>query len=357
MRSFVVMALAVGGCTGEQEPGTIVTVAGTGLAAFTGDGEDPALTPLYSPLQVFFQLDGTPMIVDWNNHRVRAIKADVMTTVIGTGLFIGAADPNSSPLDFALHHPYQFETAADGQIYFAGYHDPRAFRIDAGDIVRVVAGFGAVGSGGDGGPAVLAFLANPTGIAVAPDGTVFIADEVNSSVRRVGPDGIIDRIAGTGTVAYSGDGGAAIEAGLRAPTRLALDAGGNLYICDTGNHVIRRIDRDGIITTFAGNGTPAYAGDGGPANEASLNLPRDLAVAPAGEILIADTGNNVVRAVSTDGTIRTIVGTGAAGFAGDGDLAQLAQLYAPYGIELAKDGMLWIADTYNHRVRRVAPKK
>jgi len=189
---------------------------------------------------------------------------------------------------------------------------------------------------------------------VAEDGTVYLADDAYHNIRRVDPNGIIHHFAGTSTLGYSGDGGPASEAALHSPTRLALDDGGNLFVCDSGNHVIRRIDAQGIITTVAGSGEAGYAGDGGPALEAKMDFPIDIAMRPGGGYLIADSNNNAVRLVDGNGNMRTVAGTGEEGFSGDGGLATEATFDHPVGVAIASDGSLWIADTYNHRVRRVS---
>ena len=351
-----ILVAALVGCSGEDVPadgfGTITTVAGTGQAAAGPDGLKPTETDLYLPIQVVFDQDDRPLIVDWNNHRVRTILSQRMITVLGTG-FEGISEPNSLTITFSVHHPFQFHRAPDGQIYFAGYHDPRIFRIDAREYVRLVAGNGSSGNAGDGLSAELAFIGAPTGVAVAQDGTVYLSDEAYHRVRRVEPDGTIRHVAGTSTSGYSGDGGLAKDAALYGPTRLAVGVDGSLFIADTLNHAIRRIDLSGIISTVAGNGTAGYSGDGGLAVEASLSKPVDVAVAPDGGLFIADSFNHAIRFVDAGGIIITVAGTGAEGFSGDGGPAAEASLKLPHGVSIASDGSLWIADSANHRVRRI----
>jgi streptogramin lyase len=187
-----------------------------------------------------------------------------------------------------------------------------------------------------------------------PDGGLYISDAEAHVVRHVDPSGIITTAAGTGERGYSGDGRPGNEAALNGPTRLRLDDAGNLYICDTENHVIRRLARDGIITTFAGTGALGYSGDDGPAGAAQLHTPYDVRFSPAGDLYVADTGNNVIRRITPDGIITTVVGTGGPGFAGDGGDARACQLDRPSSVTFDPEGAMWISDTFNQRVRRIA---
>lgn len=180
-----------------------------------------------------------------------------------------------------------------------------------------------------------------------------MVDELNHNVRRIDPAGIIHAFAGTSTRGYSGDGGPAVAAALNGPTRLERDPNGDLYLCDTNNHVIRRIDAGGTITTVAGTGEPGASGDHGPATEAKLYRPIDLLLLDDGSMLIADSENHRVRQVDRSGIIRTIVGTGTAAFGGDGGAPLEASLHTPWGLAIDAEGALWIADMLNHRVRRV----
>ena len=208
---------------------------------------------------------------------------------------------------------------------------------------------------GDGGPALNAVLNRPAGLAVGPDGSFYIADQDNQRIRRVGPDGIISTVAGNGTAGYSGDGGPATAAALNRPSGVAVGPDGSLYIADQGNQRIRRVDLNGIISTVAGNGFGAGYGDGGPATSARLLNPAGVAVGPDGTLYIADTDHERIRRVDLNGIITTIAGTGSRTSTGDGGQARLASIGDPTGVALGADGSLFIVDTYNHHVRRVAP--
>ena len=225
-------------------------------------------------------------------------------------------------------------------------------------MISTVAGTGPKGRGGDGGAATEAMLNIPRDIAIGPDGSIYLSDTANWLIRRVGPGGVITTVAGIGSDedgygGFSGDGGPALEAELNLPGGIAVGPDGSIYIADTGNHRIRRIDRNGIITTVAGDGSYRHSGDGKPAVDASLNSPSDVAVGPDGSLYIADTENSRIRRVSPTGIITTVAGNGPRGFSGDGGPATKAQLNLPRGIAIGSDGCLYIADTINHRIRRV----
>jgi len=222
--------------------------------------------------------------------------------------------------------------------------------------LTAVAGTGREGSSGDGGPATNAELRFPEGVTVDPAGNLFIADWGNHRIRRVeASTGIITTVAGTVRKGYSGDGGPAIRAELRFPFGVAVDNAGNIFIADSANYVIRRVDLgSGIITTVAGTGDRGFRGDGGPAARAQLGGPQGLAVDESGNLFIADRDNSRVRRVdAATGVIATVAGTGTAGFSGDGGPAISAQLSFPAGVAVDLAGNLFIADTDNDRIRRV----
>ena len=226
----------------------------------------------------------------------------------------------------------------------------------------VVAGDGTPGYSGDGGLATAAALSGPTGVAFDAAGDLFIADSNNNVIRELKTDGTIVTVAGNGTAGYSGDGGpataAALDLGLWyaeiANGGLAVDSAGDLFIADTLNNVVREVRPDGIITTVAGNGTPGYSGDGGPATAATLNNPASLAVDANGDVFIADTNNNVIREVNPDGTIITVAGDGTPGYGGDGGAATAAALRYPTSVVVDTQGDLFIGDFNNGAVREVA---
>jgi sugar lactone lactonase YvrE len=218
--------------------------------------------------------------------------------------------------------------------------------------ITTVAGDGTAGFAGDSGAATAAELDYPSGIAFDGSGNLYIADQVNHRVRMVSTSGTITTIAGNGTLGYSGDKGPATSAELKYPCGVAVDSSGNIYIADTGNNVIRKVS-SGTITTFAGDNTAGYSGDAAAATSAELDGPVGLAVDSAGNVYIADTTNNVIRKVTTDGNINTIVGNSYADFYGDGIPALSSSINHPLGIALDAAGDIFIADQLNQRIRRV----
>jgi DNA-binding beta-propeller fold protein YncE len=226
--------------------------------------------------------------------------------------------------------------------------------------ISLVAGRGVAGYLGDGGPATLAQLNGPTGVAVDAAGGILVVDASNR-VRRIAY-GTITTIAGSGVagqvsqgVPLPEDGGPAIDAQMNDPIGIAIDHEGKILIADALYHRIRQVTADGTITTIANNGIPSFLGDGGPATAANLQYPTGVALDHDGNMFIADAGNHRIRRIDPDGTITTVAGTGGAGFAGDGGPATEAQLHKPTGVAVSRKGELFIADEYNHRIRRVGP--
>jgi sugar lactone lactonase YvrE len=367
---FFSAAAALGLACAEPPPppkdlkGTLSTVAGTGTAGLGADGKPAAQTPLYLPQDLTFGPDALPYILDWNNHRIRRIDAGgKVETVAGTGEL--GDGPEGPALKSRFNHPTHLIFDGTGKMIVAAWHNSRVKRIDlTAGTLEDICGTGKRAFGGDGGPALTADLDLPAAVALDAAGNLFISDQANQRIRKVDGKGNIATVVGKGTSGYSGDGGPALQAEINSPKgqaaepagRIALDAAGNLYLADSGNHAIRKIDAKGIITTLAGTGSPGYAGDGAEATKAQLDTPTDVEIGPDATVYIADTGNSCVRAISTDGVIRTVAGTcGQRGFAGDGEAAVAAKLDRPYGIALDRTGALYIADTHNHRIRKVHP--
>ena len=242
---------------------------------------------------------------------------------------------------------------AGGSVYIADQVNHVIRKVTPDGNINVFAGIGTAGFAGDGNTALNAYFNHPLGVAVDTAGNVFIADSNNNAIRKVDTTGKVSSIAGnTGSAGYGGDGGPAISGYLNLPNAVVLDSAGNLYIADTGNNRIRKISASGTLTSVAGNNFPAYAGDGGPAVVAELNHPEGVAVDTAGNVYIADTFNNVIRKVS-GGIITTFAGTAVAGFSGDGAAAKLAKLNHPEGVAVDASGNVYIADSFNNRIRRV----
>src|SRR6201996_2310802 len=242
---------------------------------------------------------------------------------------------------------------ATGDLFIADTARNQVFEITLGGAIMVVAGNGTQGFSGDGGPATAAELNAPMSVAVAHDGTLYIADTGNQRIRAV-QGGNITTFAGRGARGFAGDGGLATAAALNQPVTLALDATGALLVCDKGNERVRRISA-GQIATVAGNGVQGFAGDGAAAISAELNEPSGIVATADGRVFIADTNNQRIRVVGTNGTISTFAGNGAAGSLGDGGPASAAQLSRPVGLALDAADNLYVTDENNHRLRRIAP--
>ena len=252
-----------------------------------------------------------------------------------------------------------------GNFYFMDRESHNVYRIDKNRNVIGVAGNGAFslrdrtgGYTGDGGPAIQAHLSRPQGGTVDEAGNIYIADTFNHCVRLVDTNGIIRTIAGqkpyrSAPGGFTGDGGPATLARLNMPQDVAVDKDGNVYIADINNNRIRKVDVDGVITTFAGCDTAGFSGDGGPATEASLRRPRGITTDKAGTLYIADSGNHRIRKVKPNGIICTIAGIGVAGFAGDGGPATEAHLQSPSNVTIDPSGNLYIIDKGNERIRKV----
>ena len=249
----------------------------------------------------------------------------------------------------ALSSPVGVAVDSAGSLYFASRN--RIRKVDTAGTITTIAGDGTAGFSGDSGPATAARLDNPLGVAVDGAGSLYIVDEDNNRIRKIDTAGTITTIAGDGTAAFGGDGGLAIAAQLNSPSDVAADSAGNVYIADTGNQRIRKVDTAGTITTIAGDGTAGFNGDGGPATDAQLSNPLGVAAGSTGSVYIADTFNLRIRKVDTAGTITTIAGDGTFGFSGDGGPATDAQLNVPIGLAVDSDGKVYIADAFNSLIR------
>jgi class 3 adenylate cyclase len=279
-------------------------------------------------------------------------------TVAGTGVSGDGPDGRAATAT-DLAHPIALATDSAGRLYVVDGN--RVRRINADGTVTTIAGTGHAGFSGDRGPATSADLDAPQSIAIDSAGDIYIADSQNNRVRRVDPQGIITTIAGSGQAGYGGDGGPATKATLADPTGVIIGFGNTILIADKGNNRVRAVDATGTIATFAGTGDPGYAGDAGPATSALLNDPQCLAVDAKDNVYVADTLNDRVRRIAVDGTISTVAGTDVRSFSGDHGLATDASLQLATGplsgggcLAVDAAGDLFIADALNNRVREVA---
>jgi uncharacterized protein (TIGR03437 family) len=312
-----------------------------------GDGE------LEEYAHIAFDAQGNLYIPDQLNNRIRRVTpAGIITTVVGSGehAFLGN---NVPALEAALDNPTAVAFDSQGNLYIADQHNNRVRRVSPQGIITTFAGNGSHSFGGNGGPAAAASLDFPGGLAVDAAGNVYISDTHNNQVRRVAPNGVITAFAGAGDHGFGGDGGPAVRAALDFPAGLAVDAAGNLYIADQHNDRIRRVSPDGMITTVAGTGEPGFSGDGGPATGAQLDYPADVALDAQGNLYIADMYNNRVRRVDRNGIITTVVGNGVHGYGGDGGPPLEAALDFPSGLAFDAQGNLYITDHHNNRIRKV----
>jgi len=280
------------------------------------------------------------------------LPAQMMNTVAGIAYY-GWSGDGGPATSAGLWHPNGIAADNKGNFYIADSDDNRIRKVSKDGIITTVAGNGSQGHGGDGGVAISAELNGPKGIAVDEVGDIYIADVFNCCIRKVDVNGIITTVAGNGINGFYGDGGLATQAELSFPEGVAVDVWGNIYIADYYNNLIRKVDTHGIISTLAGNPNGGNSGDGGPATYASLDFPHGVAVDYAGNVYIADQNNNRIRKVNALGIISTVAGNGSSGFSGDGGPAVYAQLNMPEGMIIDGAGNIYIADTYNFRIRMV----
>lgn len=282
---------------------------------------------------------------------------NTLQTLAGTGA-LGYSGDAAAATAATLATPAATAYDLAGNLYIADSNNHVIRKVDTtGTITTVagssVAGVGIEGFGGDGGPATSALLDTPMGVAVDASGNLYIADTHNQRIRRVNAAGVITTVAGNGTAGYSGDGSVPTSAELFLPQGVALDAAGNLYIADTGNERIRKVSGS-IITTVAGNGLQMYSGDGGAATAAGLDTPTGVAADAFGNIFIADSHNQSIRMVSLAGKMSTVAGNGTLGYSGDSGNATSATLAKPTGVAVDASGNLYIADSNNNRIRQVS---
>ncbi|MFN0112791.1 MAG: BACON domain-containing protein [Blastocatellia bacterium] len=375
----------------------ISTIAGIGLSGFNGDGLAALASRLSVPNSIAVDSVGNIFIGDRENLRVRKLIFATANDNVAPTIAITA--PTTQPTFTTTTSPLTLSgTASDNAAVFlvrwsndrggsgvaggsnawtvpgiALQNGANTLTVTAWDVrgnassaklvvnfnaqqmITTLAGTGLTGATGDGGAAIGARLFLPTGVAADAAGNVYIADSANNRVRKVTPAGVILPFAGNGMLGSSGDGGQAIDASFNQPQSVAVDSTGNVYISDSSNHRIRRVAPNGVITTVAGTGADSFGGDGGPATQAQLNTPFQIAVDLAGNLYIADAVNRRVRKITTStGVITTIAGDGRVGTSGDGGMATKAQFLLPYGVTVDRNGVVFVLDAFDGRVRRVA---
>ncbi len=309
---------------------------------------------LNGPMALTVDRSGDVFIADTLNNVIREIDPNgKVTTVAGDGRAKYAGDGGPARLA-SLNHPSGVAVDAKGNLYVNDENNFVVRRVGTNQVISTIVGTGKAGYSGDGGPAIKAQIAGAIGLTVDREGNLYIADTGNCVIRKVNRKGIITTVAGNGAAAYGGDGGPALLASLRYPTDVALGPDGDLYIADYFSAAVRKVNSAQFITTVAGNGIQGYSGDAGPARQASLHGPVRVALDAGGNIYIETDGDGRVRQVNTDGIIHTIAGNGKQGFSGDGGPAALASLHGPYGMAIDQRDTLYLADTGNNRVRVIS---
>jgi hypothetical protein len=353
-------------------PGTIQTVAGKSPSGYSGDGGPARDAAMNEPRMLTFDGAGTMYIVDTFNQVIRRVGRDgVITTIAGhsTGYvprkdadckenFSGEGVPARQA---TMSCPHSAAVAANGDLYIADSANDVIRKVDSQGIITTVVGEGGKpGDDGDGGPARAAHLQGPKGIVFDANWNLLIADSGNDKIRRVdAATGVITTVAGTGETGVTGNGGPATAARLSEPRTLAVAPDGSIFFTEPKENIVRRIDPNGTITLFAGTGKAGFSGDGGPANRAMLNFNRGVNVDGAGTVWIADSLNQRIRKVDANGIITTVAGNGKACYyssnntCGDGGPAAAAGFAVPRAVDFDDAGNLFIADTFNERIRRI----
>jgi sugar lactone lactonase YvrE len=320
-------------------------VAGDVTATALGDGGPALAARLRWPMGIVVDAAGNVYVTEYKGHRIRKIAPDgTITTIAGTGRPRYAGD--GAPATGDLGSPTGLTLEWDGSLLVStGADANRVIRLGLDGLLHTVAGTGATDFQGDGGPPPKATFSETTSTVIDPRGNLYIADIGNSRVRRVTPDGIIWTVAGGGTKsATQADGGPATKAALRNPVCLAVDESGTVYFTEWHANRIRKLTPDGIITTVAGTGTAGFSGDGGPALQAQLRWPAGLARDSAGSLFFTDYGNLRIRKIAPDGTISTVAGNGQVGFTGEGGPATATGLAGPAHLAIDAKGNLFFTD-------------
>ncbi len=352
--TFIIMIAFIGeSLITNAQTYTIYTIAGNGLATYSGDGGPATTAGIFNPEDLACDNLGNTYFSDPGNNRIRKIDNNgIISTIAGTGT-AGYSGDGSAATSAQINNPIGIVIDTIGNIYFVDYGNNCVRKINSNGVINTIAGTGSFGFSGDGGPAIAASLYQPQGIALDNLGNVFIADVSNVRIRKVDTSGIITTVAGNGSFGFSGDGGDATLAQLsEKPYAVEADHSGNLFIADTYNHRIRKVNANGIISTIAGDGTAGFSGDGGAATSAQLNNPSNISIDTIGNLYVTDGANNRIRKINTNGIISTIAGNGIAGFSGDSGVAISASI-TPKGTVVSRSGKIYIADIANNRIREL----
>lgn len=338
--------------TGSGPP---LAIAGDGTFNTPLEQVDATLSPLSSPIGIALDDVGNLYVAEEGSQRVRRINPNGIIQTIaggGSGASLGDGGPATSG---RLVDPVAVAADSFKGVWIADYLGNRIRGILASGILFTQAGNGEAGFRGDQAPAQTSQLNRPRGLALDRQGNLYIADTMNHRIRCIRPNGFIETVAGNGVRGYHGDGGPGVQAHLNAPLGVAVDSLGNLLIADSGNHAIRKLNPLGIISTVAGSGGRGFSGDGGPPALAFFNSPSAVASDAQGNIFIADTFNHRIRRLSSSGILSTIAGDGTGGFSGDGGPALQARFRSPSSLAVDEAGNIYVADLDNHRIRKLSP--
>lgn len=343
-------------CANTITAQNIYTCYGNGTIGSGGDGGPASAAQFSWPVAITIDSNNNIYIADagTSGHRVRKIdRTGIIHTHAGTGIS-GYSGDGGPATNAQLNTPASLAFDNIGNMYIADANDHCIRKINAAGIITTIAGTGVLGFSGDWGPATNAQLNLPVGVFWDKrTGNLFVCDEANNVVRKIDSIGIITTIAGTGISGYSGDGGPATVATLNYPSGLTTDTFGNIFICEFFNHIIRKIDTNGIISTFAGTGSFGFSGDGGAPTLALLNKPCYISTDISNNLYFSDQGNSRIRKISASGIISTIAGIGVRGYSGDSGPATSAFINSAAGIYIANNcsSNILIGDQGNHRVR------